>query len=285
MKLLARLRRTREDCLNFIIAMKYNHKKIEKKWQHEWEKKKLYHTPDSAKGKKNFYTLVEFPYPSGNLHTGHWYAFSVPDIFVRAKRMQGANVMFPIGFDAFGLPAENAAIKRKLNPREWTEDNIDYMRRQLRSMGASFDWSREVVTCDPDYYRWTQWIFLQLFKKGLVYQAETPVNWCPKDKTVLANEQVAAGKCERCGSAIEQRTMKQWMLKITDYAEKLLNGLEGLDWPEEIKEAQRNWIGKSEGAEIDFPIRHAQFSIKVFTTRPDTLFGATYMVLAPEHKM
>ena len=273
--------------------MKYNHEKIEKKWQKEWEKKQLYKTQDTkeeskpfdkAQGKENFYALVEFPYPSGNLHAGHWYAFSVPDIFVRLRRMQGYDVMFPIGFDAFGLPAENAAIKRKLNPRTWTESNIAYMRKQLRSMGASFDWSRETVTCDPDYYRWTQWIFLQFFKKGLAYQAETPVNWCPKDKTVLANEQVVAGRCERCGGVIEQRMMKQWMLKITDYAEQLLKGLDKLNWPEEIKEAQRNWIGKSEGAEIDFLIRNFQFSIKVFTTRPDTLFGATYIVLAPEHE-
>src|SRR3989338_7361563 len=261
--------------------MKYNHRIIEKKWQCEWEKNKLYHTADSAKGKKNFYTLVEFPYPSGNLHTGHWYAFSVPDIFVRAKRMQGANVMFPIGFDAFGLPAENAAIKRKLNPREWTEDNIEYMKGQLRSMGNSFDWSREVITCDPEYYKWTQWMFLKFFEKGLAYQAESPVNWCPKDKTVLANEQVAGGKCERCGSEVEQKTMKQWMLKITDYAEKLLVGLEKLNWKEEIKEAQRNWIGKSEGTEVIFDVENSDKKIKIITTRVDTIFGATFMVLAP----
>jgi leucyl-tRNA synthetase family protein len=232
----------------------YDHKKIEKKWQKEWDNAKLYKTSDSKKGSENFYTLVEFPYPSGNLHTGHWYAFSVPDIFARKKRMDGHNVMFPIGFDAFGLPAENAAIKRKLNPMKWTFGNIANMKKQIRSMGASFDWSREVITADPEYYKWTQWLFLEFFKKGLAYQAETLVNWCPKDKTVLANEQVVNGCCERCGSEVLQKKMKQWMLKITDYAEKLLKGLDSLDWPEEIKASQRNWIGKSEGAEIDFEI-------------------------------
>ncbi len=246
------------------IMPQYDHKKIEVHWQKEWEKSKLYKTSDKVKGKEpastrakrgeNFYSLVEFPYPSGNLHTGHWYAFSVPDIFARKKRMEGKNVLFPIGFDAFGLPAENAAIKRGLNPKKWTYSNIDYMKRQLRSMGASFDWLREVITSDPEYYKWTQWIFLQFYKKGLAYQAETPVNWCPKDKTVLANEQVVGGKCDRCGSEVEQRIMKQWMLKITNYAERLLSGLDKLNWPEEIKEAQKNWIGKSEGAEIEFVI-------------------------------
>src|SRR3989338_192471 len=263
----------------------YDHKKIEKKWQRFWEQKKLYKTSDSAEEKDNFYALVEFPYPSGNLHTGHWYAFSVPDIFVRKKRMEGKNVLFPIGFDAFGLPAENAAIQRGINPKKWTYENIAYMRKQLRSMGTSFDWSREVVTADPEYYKWTQWIFLKFFEKGLAYQAKTPVNWCPKDKTVLANEQVVGGKCERCGSEVVQKNMKQWMLKITDYAEKLLSGLDKLNWKDEIKEAQRNWIGRSEGAEIKFPISNSQFSIEVFTTRPDTLFGATYIVLAPEHEL
>ena len=263
----------------------YDHKKIDKKWQKEWEKSGIYKTPDKQKGEDNFYALVEFPYPSGNLHTGHWYAFSVPDIFARKKRMEGKNVLFPIGFDAFGLPAENAAILRKINPKKWTYDNIDYMRKQIKSMGASFDWTREVITADPEYYKWTQWIFLKLFEKGLAYQAETPVNWCPKDKTVLANEQVVGGKCDRCGTEVVQKNMKQWMLKITDYAERLLEGLDKLNWKEEIKEAQRNWIGKSEGALIQFPISNSQFSIGVFTTRPDTLFGATYMVLAPEHEI
>src|SRR3989344_4407401 len=265
----------------------YDHKKIEKKWQKEWEKSGIYKTPDEKRGAENFYTLVEFPYPSGNLHTGHWYAFSVPDIFVRKKRMEGKNILFPIGFDAFGLPAENAAIKRGFDPKKWTYENIDYMRRQLRSMGASFDWSREVITADQEYYKWTQWIFLQFFKKGLAYRAETAVNWCPKDKTVLANEQVVAGHCERCGSEVTQKNMNQWMLKITDYAERLLSGLDNLNWNEEIKDAQRNWIGKSEGAEIEFLIFGTSDvqKIRVFTTRPDTLYGATYIVLAPEHEL
>jgi len=262
---------------------KYDHKKIEQKWQKEWADKKLYETPDSKAGAKNYYQLVEFAYPSGNLHVGHWYAFSMPDMYVRYRRMNGYNTLFPFGFDSFGLPAENAAIKRKLNPRDWTHQNIDAMRTQLRSMGASFDWSREVVTSDPEYYKWTQWLFLKLFEKGLAYQAETAVNWCPSCKTVLANEQVIAGHCERCDNEVEQRHMKQWLLKITDYADRLIDDLENLEWPEPIKEAQRQWIGRSEGSLLQFPISNSQFSIDVFTTRPDTLFGATYLVLAPEN--
>jgi leucyl-tRNA synthetase len=232
----------------------YDHTKIEKKWQEAWNKAKLYEVPDSISGKENFYLLVEFPYPSGNLHVGHWYAFAVPDILARHLRMKGKNVLYPIGFDAFGLPAENAAIKNGINPRVWTENNMAYMRKQIASMGTSFDTSREVVTCHPEYYKWTQWLFLQLFKAGLAYRKQTAVNWCPKDKTVLANEQVVAGKCERCGTEVEQRQMLQWNLKITDYADRLVDDLEPLNWPEEIKESQRNWIGRSLGAEIDFPL-------------------------------
>ena len=249
----------------------YDHGKIEKRWQAFWSKNKLYVTSDTpkkdpAQGRSasggNFYLLVEFPYPSGNLHVGHWYAFAVPDILARTLRMQGKNVLYPMGFDAFGLPAENAAIKNKLNPRKWTLGNIAYMKKQIASMGTSFDWSREVVTCDPAYYKWTQWLFLQLFKKSLAYQKETAVNWCPKDKTVLANEQVVtrstssgqAGVCERCGTEVVQREMLQWNVKITDYADRLIDDLAPLDWPEQIKESQRNWIGRSEGAEIDFPL-------------------------------
>ncbi|MBI2612730.1 class I tRNA ligase family protein [Candidatus Kaiserbacteria bacterium] len=233
---------------------KYDHRSIERKWQREWGKKKLYKTPDKINGKENFYLLTEFSYPSGNLHVGHWYAFSVPDILARALRMQGKNVLYPTGFDAFGLPAENAAIKNKLNPRVWTEKNMAYMEKQIKSMGTSFDWSRQVTTCDPAYYKWTQWQFLQFFKKGLAYQKETAVNWCPKDKTVLANEQVIDGRCERCESEVVQKQMLQWNMRITDYADRLIDDLEGLDWPEQIKESQRNWIGRSEGAEIDFPL-------------------------------
>lgn len=234
--------------------MQYDHKAIEKRWQEIWEKNKIYTTPDKAPGKDNFYLLVELPYPSGNLHVGHWYAFAVPDMLARMLRMQGKNVLYPIGFDAFGLPAENAAIKNKINPAEWTESNIAYMKGQIRSMGTMFDWSREVVTCRPDYYKWTQWLFLQMHKHGLVYQRETAVNWCPKDLTVLANEQVIDGTCERCGSVVEQRQMLQWNIKITQYADRLVDDLEGMDWPQQIKESQKNWIGRSEGAEIDFPL-------------------------------
>lgn len=230
----------------------YDHKKIEKKWQKEWAAKKAHVTKDAVKGKENEYLLVEFPYPSGNLHVGHWYAFAMPDIYARFRRAQGKNVLYPMGFDAFGLPAENAAIKNGLNPKNWTKKNIAYMKKQLASMGASFDWSREVATIDPEYYKWTQWQFLQFYKNGLAYQKETPANWCPKDKTVLANEQVVDGKCERCGTEVEQRLMLQWNLKITDYADRLIDDLTALDWPGQIKESQRNWIGRSEGAEIDF---------------------------------
>ncbi len=264
----------------------YNPKEIEKRWQEKWEKEKLHLTPDSVEGKDNEYVLVEFAYPSGNLHVGHWYAFSVPDMYARYRRMLGKNVLFPMGFDAFGLPAENAAIKNNLNPREWTFSNIDYMRNQLHSMGASFDWSREVITASPEYYKWTQWLFLKFFEKGLAYQSETPVNWCPSCKTVLANEQVTnAGQCERCNSVVEKRNMLQWNLKITDYADRLIDDIESLDWPKPIKDAQKNWIGRSEGAEIEFGIKNYELRIKVFTTRPDTIFGATYLVLAPEHSL
>ncbi|MBI5644936.1 leucine--tRNA ligase [Candidatus Kaiserbacteria bacterium] len=260
----------------------YDHKKIEKKWQEFWERNKIYTTLDQVPDKDNFFLLVEFPYPSGNLHVGHWYAFAVPDILARTLRMQGKNVLYPIGFDAFGLPAENAAIKNKLNPREWTYGNIAYMKKQIRSMGTSFDWSRELATCDPEYYKWTQWLFLQLHKKGLVYQKDTAVNWCPSCKTVLANEQVIDGKCERCGTEVVQKMMLQWNIKITDYADRLVDDLDELDWPEQIKESQRNWIGRSEGAEIGFETTEND-TITVFTTRADTLFGAMYLVLAPEH--
>lgn len=256
------------------MAKDYDPKEIEAKWQKEWEANKLHSTPDSVSGKENKYVLVEFAYPSGNLHLGHWYAFSVPDIYARYLRMQGHNVLYPMGFDAFGLPAENAAIKRQLNPRTWTFDNIDYMRKQLRSMGASFDWSREVITAMPEYYKWTQWMFLKFLEKGLAYQLETPVNWCPSCKTGLANEQVIDGKCERCGTVVEKRNMLQWNLRITDYADRLVNDLELLDWPKPIKEAQKNWIGRSEGSLIKFD------DIEVFTTRPDTVRGATFLAVS-----
>jgi len=261
---------------------KYNPSKIEKKWQKYWEDEKLYQASDSGSGKKNFMLLVEFPYPSGDLHIGHWYAFSVPDIYGRYLRMSGFNVMYPIGFDAFGLPAENAAIKNNIHPRDWTEKNIKNMSKQLRSMGAAFDWTREVSTIDPEYYKWTQWIFLQLYKAGLAYRAETLVNWCPKDMTVLANEQVIDGKCDRCGTVVEQRHLAQWMFKITSFADRLIEDMKDLDWPDSTKLAQKNWIGKSEGININYDVDGTGKQITVYTTRPDTNFGATFIVVAPD---
>lgn len=261
----------------------YNHKEIEKKWQDNWEKEKIYKVED--KGSSNEYILVEFPYPSGNLHVGHWYAFAVSDIYARYRKMLGKNVLFPIGFDSFGLPAENAAIKNKVNPRTWTNQNMEYMEKQLKSMGAMFDWDRKIATSDPEYYKWTQMFFNKFLSAGLAYQAENYVNWCPSCKTVLANEQVNSGKCERCESEIEQRKMKEWKLKITDYAEKLLDGLNKVDFQDSIKEAQKNWIGKSTGTYFNFPINNTDLEIKVFTTRPDTYFGITYLVLAPENNL
>ncbi len=264
---------------------KYNHRETEKKWQKSWKDSGIYKTQNKQKNKENFYILVEFPYPSGNLHVGHWYAYSVPDIYARFMRMNDKNVLFPIGFDAFGLPAENAAIKNSLNPKDWTEKNIDYMKNQIESMGASYDWSREVVTSREDYYKWTQWLFIQLFNAGLVVYDKTRANWCASCKTVLANEQVIDNKCERCDTEIEKKEMPQWKIKITDYADRLIDDLDDLDWPEEIKTSQKNWIGRSEGAEIEFKIKNSEQKLTVFTTRPDTLFGVTYMVLAPEHNI
>ncbi len=261
------------------MARTYDHKAIEKKWQDEWEKAKLYETPDSVAGKENLYALVEFPYPSGDLHVGHWDAFAVPDIYVRMKRMQGYNVLFPFGYDAFGLPAENAAIKRNINPADWIAESVTKMRAQMKTTGNAFDWSREINTSSPEYYKWTQWLFLKLYEKGLAYRGKGLVNWCPNDQTVLANEQVIDGKCERCDTVVEQKELEQWFFKITEYADRLLDDLDKLDWPEPIKESQRNWIGRSTGAEINFG------PIKVFTTRPDTICGATYVVLAPEHSL
>ncbi len=263
----------------------YNHKNIEAKWQEKWEMDGIYKVADNVPGKQNHITLVEFSYPSGNLHVGHWYAFSVPDIFARYKRMQGFNSLYPMGFDAFGLPAENAAIKLGEDPKTWTYEHMDKMRIQLRSMGAMFDWSREIVSCSPEYYKWTQWMFAKFFESDLAYRANTKVNWCPKDKTVLANEQVVDGKCDRCGSVVEQKNQDQWMLRITKYADRLIDDLDNLNWPDSIKESQKNWIGRSEGSEIDFKIKGTEHAIKIFTTRADTLFGVTYAVLAPEHPL
>ena len=264
----------------------YNHQEIEKKWQEKWQKENTFHVSLDHEKNQNEYILVEFPYPSGNLHVGHWYTFAGTDIYARFRRMKSKNVLYPMGFDSFGLPAENAAIKRNIDPQEWTYSNIDFMKTQLNKMGAIFDWSKSVTTSDPEYYKWTQWIFIQMFEKGLAYKKKSLVNWDPVDKTILANEQVMAdGTAERSGAKVEKKEMDQWFLKITDYAERLYDDLDKLDWPEEIKNQQKNWIGKSFGSEFDFKISDQEYSIKIFTTRPDTLFGATYVVLAPEHEM
>ena len=270
-----------------IFMKKYNFQKSEKKWQKEWENKKIYQVKDKIRGKKNSMLLVEFPYPSGDLHIGYWFAFAIPDILARYKRMIGENVMYPIGFDAFGLPAENAAIKRKISPADWTEKNIKFMTKQLESMGASFDWSRKVSTMDPEYYKWTQWLFLRMYEKDLAYRKQTLANWCPSCKTGLANEQVVNGGCERCDNQVVQKELEKWRFKITNYADRLIDDLEKLNWPETTKLAQKNWIGRSEGTVIKFQVSNSKFQgeVEVFTTRPDTIFGATYVVLAPEHEL
>ncbi len=266
----------------------YNHKEIEPKWSQTWKEKQTYKTPNTSEKPKNF-TLVMFPYPSGDLHIGHWYNFGPADIYARYQRMNGKNVLHPIGFDAFGLPAEGAAIKRGIHPSDWTHSNIQSMLKQLDRMGPSYDLNRTVITCDPDYYKWTQWCFLKLYEKGLAYKTRAAVNWCPLDKSVLANEQAEGGVCWRCGSQVEQKFIEQWFFKITEYAERLLTGLETLDWPEKIKSMQYNWIGKSEGTEVTFEVvtegSEEKNALTVFTTRPDTIFGATFMVVAPEHSM
>ncbi|PEI91564.1 leucine--tRNA ligase [Bacillus pseudomycoides] len=265
--------------------MSFNHQEIEKKWQAYWEENKTFRTPDETE-KPKFYALDMFPYPSGaGLHVGHPEGYTATDILSRMKRMQGYNVLHPMGWDAFGLPAEQYALDTGNSPAEFTEKNINTFRNQIKALGFSYDWDREVNTTDPNYYKWTQWIFLQLFEKGLAYVDEIPVNWCPALGTVLANEEVIDGKSERGGHPVERRPMKQWMLKITAYADRLLEDLDDLDWPESLKDMQRNWIGRSEGAEVHFNIDGTDEKFTVFTTRPDTLFGATYCVLAPEHTL
>jgi leucyl-tRNA synthetase len=268
------------------VTAKYNPQEIEKKWQQRWAVDKLYEvTEDDPRPK--WYALTMFPYTSGDLHIGHWYAMAPSDVHARFKRMQGYNVLHPMGFDAFGLPAENAAISRGIHPFTWTMQNIENMRRQLRSMGAIYDWSREVITCQPEYYKWTEWFFLKLYEAGLAYRAKAPVNWCPRCQTVLANEQVIEGFCERCGAAVIHRDLEQWFFRIAKYADELMEH-NGIDWPERIKIMQRNWVGRSVGAEISFVLDQPgvdEKEIKVFTTRPDTTFGVTFMVLAPEHPL
>ncbi len=264
--------------------MLYNFLEIEAKWQKYWDQHKTFKTQITDKTKPKFYVLDMFPYPSGaGLHVGHPEGYTATDIMARYKRMKGMNVLHPMGWDSFGLPAENYAIKTGTHPNVITKENITTFKRQLKSIGFSYDWDREVATSDVDYYRWTQWIFVQLFNKGLAYEDEISVNWCPALKTVLANEEIVDGKSEIGGHPVERRPMKQWMLRITEYAEKLLEDLDSLDWPENIKEMQRHWIGKSVGAQIQFKIKGNNTPVTVFTTRSDTLFGATYMVLAPEH--
>ena len=264
--------------------MSFDHKQIEPKWQKYWEENKTFKTDTNDFSKPKYYTLDMFPYPSGQgLHVGHPEGYTATDIVSRYKRMQGFNVLHPMGFDAFGLPAEQFAIKTGHHPAEFTYKNIDNFRRQIKSLGFSYDWDREIRTCDPDYYKWTQWIFKKMYDAGLAYISEMPVNWCPGLGTVLANEEVIDGKSERGGFPVYRKMMRQWVLKITDYAEKLLDGLDDIDWPESTKEMQRNWIGKSVGADVVFKIDGTNKEFTVFTTRCDTLFGATYCVMAPEH--
>ncbi|MFH0914221.1 MAG: leucine--tRNA ligase, partial [Chloroflexota bacterium] len=269
------------------MASKYNPQEIEKKWQQRWAEDRLYEVNEKSP-KPKYYALTMFPYTSGDLHIGHWYAMAPSDVHARFKRMQGYNVLHPMGFDAFGLPAENAAIKRGIHPRIWTMNNIENMRRQLKSMGTIYDWSREVITCLPEYYRWTQWFFLKLYEKGLAYRAKAPVNWCSDCQTVLANEQVVSGGfCERCSAPVIRKELEQWFFRITKYADELMEH-PGIDWPERIKIMQRNWVGKSYGTELSFALEHPgvkEKELRVFTTRPDTLFGVTFMVLAPEHPL
>ena len=264
--------------------MKYDFTAIEKKWQKKWLDEKVYAAINGSE-KQKFYGLIEFPYPSGQgLHVGHPRPYTALDIVARKRRMEGYNVLFPIGYDAFGLPTENYAIKNRMHPSEVTKTNIKRFTEQLQMLGFSFDWDRCVDTTDPEYYKWTQWIFLKMFEKGLAYKASMPVNWCTSCKCVLANEEVVNGVCERCGSAVVRKEKSQWMLKITEYAQRLIDDLDEVDYIERVKIQQRNWIGRSTGAEVSFGTT-AGDSMMIFTTRPDTLFGATYMVMAPEHAL
>jgi leucyl-tRNA synthetase len=267
------------------LMKEYNYRLIEKKWQKYWEKNKLFQAKDFSK-KQKYYCLVEFPYPSGEgLHIGHTRSYTAMDIIARKRRMEGYNVLFPMGWDAFGLPTENYALKTGIHPKVATKKNTDTFRRQLKSLGFSFDWGREINTTDPNYYKWTQWIFSQFYKKGLAYKKKMPINWCLSCKIGLANEEVIDGRCERCGGPTEKREKEQWMLAITKYADRLLKDLDKVDYLEKIKIEQQNWIGRSEGVLIKFQVSSFKFQVEVFTTRPDTIFGATYMVLAPEHQI
>ena len=267
------------------MAIPYNHHEVESKWQGIWDQEKAFATSTDY-SKPKFYALVEFPYPSGQgLHVGHPRPYTALDIVARKRRMQGYNVLYPMGWDAFGLPTENYAIKNHIHPKIVTKNNVARFKAQLHSLGYSFDWDREINTTDPGYYKWTQWIFLKLFKAGLAYKTEMPINWCTSCKVGLANEEVVNGVCERCGSEVIRKVKSQWMLKITEYADKLLQGLDTVDYIEKVKVSQKNWIGKSQGAEVDFQLSGKEDKLRVYTTRPDTLFGATYMVISPEHPL
>ena len=264
---------------------KYEFSEIEPRWQRYWADKRL-HSSECMPDKKKFYCLEMFPYPSGKIHMGHVRNYAIGDVIARYRTMQGLNVLHPMGWDAFGLPAENAAIKNGVHPAKWTYENIEAMKKQLNRMGLSYDWDREVTTCSPDYYRWNQWFFIRMYKKGLAYKKSSYVNWCPSCATVLANEQVIDGQCWRCDSRVDQKQLEQWFFRITAYAEELLKGCDELTgWPERVVAMQRNWIGRSEGAEVDFPVAGRSEKIRIFTTRPDTLFGATFMCLAPNHPL
>ncbi|MFH1768385.1 MAG: leucine--tRNA ligase, partial [Candidatus Omnitrophota bacterium] len=256
-------------------------KEIDKKWQDYWNKEGIFTVDIKERGKPKYYCLVMFPYPSSELHVGHARNYVIGDAVARYKIMRGFNVLNPMGWDAFGLPAENQAIKRKIHPKQWTFKNIDRIKQQLNAWGMSYDWSKEITTCLPQYYKWTQWLFLRLYEKGLAYRKEALVNWCSSCKTVLANEQVIEGCCERCGTAVEQKKLKQWFFKITDYADRLLGDIERLsDWPQRVKTMQTNWIGRSNGVEIFFPVKGKDMKIECFTTRVDTIFGATFIALS-----
>jgi len=265
----------------------YPFREVEAKWRERWEQDKTYRVDVSSLGEEKCYVLVMFSYPSAKkLHIGHWWNYGPTDTFARYRKMIGKRVFEPMGFDAFGLPAENFAVKHGVHPAKTTHDSVIYIREQLKQIGAMYDWGYEVDTSRPEYYRWTQWLFLQLYKHGAAYQKQAPVNWCPQCQTVLANEQVLAdGGCERCGTVTITRDLKQWFFRITDFADQLIEGLDTIDWPEATKSRQRHWIGRSEGTEIDFPIEGSDKKIRVFTTRPDTLFGVTYVVLAPENPL
>ncbi|MDR3071176.1 MAG: leucine--tRNA ligase [Endomicrobium sp.] len=267
--------------------MKYDHAAVEEKWQKRWEENKLFKSKEHPDpGKEKYYCLAMLPYPSGNLHMGHVRSYGIADVLARFNRMKGKDVLHPMGWDAFGLPAENAAIKNKIHPAKWTKRNIASMKKQFKALGISYDWDREIATCDPQYYKWNQWIFLKMWEKGLVFKKSANINWCPSCQTVLANEQVSGGLCWRCDSHTERRELEQWFIKITDYANELLEcHKQLLGWPEQVLSMQKNWVGKSFGVEVDFTIEGTDKKLKIFTTRPDTLFGATFVVVAPEHKI